>query len=268
MRYLNHKNFIRSKQSMLTSYVSNSLYQDQSEYLLKSMITKLQDFSDKRNIEVLSQGSKSYLVKTSSMRHRNESFRTTLGIKRRESYDWNAAEIFNQLELSHLSYVPGVIAYSYKRNKFGFVIGMVLVTEYIDNVLNVDEFINQYPAYLNDVLVSSFDLIKLHLEAGFVHLDIWAGNILVRKDLSQAWLIDFEYCKFNSTVEIEKKMGFCLGFFYKRNVCDRIVFSSYLKVIESWVYERNILIDFVKMLEYCKFASHNDIGRKERFEYM
>jgi hypothetical protein len=180
----------------------------------------------KRIADVIPKKERSVISKTSISRHRNNAIRATFGIKRMGCYDRITAEIYNQLKLSEQEYLPHAYCYGYKINDFGSATTTTLITQYINDTFNIIEFIDAHPDLISPVINLAFDTIFNHLETPQIHLDLWAGNILVNKELTKSWKIDVAYFKFNTKRTTEEKLGFFLGYFHRHKI------SQYISLIE------------------------------------
>lgn len=267
MKYLSHTDFIKSKQGLSTIFINNIFNNEAIDELKDIACSNLSTVKKSRNTEIIQKKEFSAISKTNFFRHRNNRLQVTFGIKRRGTYDRNVAEIYNQLKLSGYEYIPKVYCYGYQRNKFGIVTSTTLITEYVNNSFNIIEFIDRYPDFILPALRLSFDTIFQHLGSPHIHLDLWAGNILVTKDLTKSWIIDVEYFKFTPKRSIEEKFGFCLGYFYRYEIVKYISMAEYEHLANKWMFEKNLKIDRLKTLEICNYASLNKISRKERFIY-
>lgn len=105
------------------------------------------------------------------------------------------------------------------------------------------------------------------LNLGFIHLDLWAGNILVTEDLSHQWLIDLEHLKFEPKRSIERQLGFCLGYFYEHKLYNYTSIEDYLDLVKSWLTDIKSTLDHKKLLEITHYFSKKKMNRKKRFKY-
>jgi hypothetical protein len=267
MKYLNHKNFTKMKYGRCTIFTNKSLSKGSMGELKDIAYSNLTSVSKKRITEVIPKKEYSVISKTSISRHRNNAIRATFGIKRMGSYDRITAEIYNQLKLSEQEYVPNVYCYGYKRNSCGLVTSTTLITQHISDTFNIIEFIDAHPDLISPVINLAFDTIFNHLETPQIHLDLWAGNILVNKELTKSWIIDVEYFKFNPKRTTEEKLGFCLGYFHRHKISQYIPLIEYEKLAKKWLLDKHPEVDQNKTLNFCDHASQRKISRKERFKF-
>ncbi len=215
MYYFDNSFFIKSKKENFSVYHYGSLSKEDADSIDDAITISLQKCNANKFHQVTKKNRLSYLTKANTIRHRNGRIRSTLGIKRRGSYDWAVAEIDNQIKLQGIDYIPKIIGYGTARGKSGIVKSISIVTEFKDNTYNLLEYINKFPNKVHSSIIVSFKLIKRHLDDNLIHLDLWGGNILVNKDLSKSWLIDLELLKRSPKRSFEEKIGFCLGYLYK-----------------------------------------------------
>ena len=208
MHYLDRALFNKEKCKSTIVRTQKTVADKLAASIISTTINALDDKQQDRTFNIVREkNEKSYLTKSTSFRHRNNRLRATFGVKRRGSYDWPIAEIDNQIKLQSLDYIPRILAYGYKLGKSRTIKSVSITTEFKENTYNVREYIEKFPERLNDVLLTSFNLIIKHLSDDIIHLDLWIGNILVNEDLSQSWLIDIEYLKHSPRGRIEKKTG-------------------------------------------------------------
>jgi hypothetical protein len=264
MKYLNHKQFRKEKHRQSRIFINKCLDKDIQEELIEITLKNLQNSTKRKKTEIINTSGLSVFSKTGSLRHRNNSIRATFGLKRR---GWNVPEIYNQLKLSSYTYIPNVFCYGYKRNHFGLVSSTTLVSEYKNNTFNIIELIEKHPNLITPALETSFDIILKHLSHNFIHLDLWASNILVTEDLSKQWIIDVDFCKFNPKKSLEEKLGFCLGYFHRHAISQYIPYSEYKIIVDRWISNKSIEINKNETLSYCAFFTENKMNRKALFNY-
>jgi len=207
-----------------------------------------------------------YLFKARTLRHRNNRWRATFGVKRNNSYDSYISEIDNHKKALDVDYIPKIVAYAYVKGRLGIVRNTIIITEFKEGFYNVEEYIVAHPERINTVLIKSFDLIKRHVDDGLIHLDIWLGNILVNDDLSESWLIDLEYVQHDSGRTYEEKLGFCFGFFYKINLSSYIDEDDYFDLLSGWLETVLPIKDIRLIKDKARYFARTKISRKERLK--
>jgi len=206
------------------------------------------------------------ICKTNTLKHRNEKIRATLGISRRGTYDWPIAEIINSINLKHLDYVPNIIAFGYRLNAIGVVQSTVLLTEYINNSLTVEEYIKLYPENIWPCIqVALIQIIKCASD-NFIHLDLWIGNILVNHDLSKSWVIDVEYCRLNSKASVESQIGHCIGYLFWYGLSEHIELKDYLAFCNNFIKENKLINNTDETLKHLTYAATHEIKRKKKLD--
>ncbi|WP_157674152.1 hypothetical protein [Endozoicomonas ascidiicola] len=248
-------------------YISDDLESQKVCKVLKNHVAWEVGVGDSSRIrKVISIGKCKYFLKVNALTHRNERIRTTLRIKRRGTYDWVLAEIDNGIRLAHLDYIPKVKAYGFKRNRLGLVTHAFVLMEFVESAHSVQELINKFPCRVNELVYASFGLIYKHIIDGFIHLDLWLGNIMLSECLKNGWLIDLEYCKFTKHPRLEEKLGYCLGYYHRHTLSGIMSLEQYLSIFNQW--HQNTLGDMhcENINSFITKYSMNETARKTRFE--
>lgn len=174
-------------------------------------------------------------------------------------------EIVNNLSMAHLGYVPGMLAYGYKRNRCGLISETAIATEFLGQCINLGEYLDLHPEKSTATIMAALEFMGKKLEDDVLHLDFWLGNVLIDPHTGKLWLIDLEYCRFRSEAAMEDKLAFCLGYFYHYRLGEYMTAESYFDLARSWltqnfsdeVYAANILTRAERSLS-------NMLRRKER----
>lgn len=267
MKNLNDNSYSKEVRGFYVIHVRKNLSVQDRRILLEATLKHLGRSSETPSIEKIRLPTVNLLSKTRSFEREVGAWRTLFGIRRRRSFVWGISEIYNQVKLSALDYVPDVYCYGYKKSRVGLVVATTLITEFKEHAISVMDFIQKYPDSKRMAIQASFNLISKHLNDNIMHLDPWAGNILVTSDLKKQWLVDFEYCKLNPRRSLEKKLGFCLGHFFKRKVCDHITWTEYTDVFLTWADEHDVRVDKKETIDCIQYYVEHRVGKKARFRY-
>jgi|SRR5690554_2693237 len=144
-------------------------------------------------------------------------------------------EIINNLSMAHLDYVPRMVAYGYRRNRWGLITETAIATEFHDECVNLREYLDLHPDQRETTILAALELMARKLKDEVLHLDFWLGNVLIEKNSGKLWLIDLEYCRFKSDAALEDKLTFCLSYFYHYQLSRYLSPASYFDVVRPWL---------------------------------
>ena len=264
MKFLSSAGFFKQQRGGCRVFVRADLGQDLSNALYGMLNDRLRLVREGRERDVLELGERAVLAKTAVFRHRNSRIRATFGLKRHGAYDRGVMEIHNQLGLLNCPHVPQIVGYGYRRNWLGLVVSTTLATEFIDQSCNLLELIQAHPEQQNAVLLLAFNAIREHLSHSHLHLDLWAGNILVTPDLSRSWLVDVEYFKFAPNGSLEDKLGFCLGYLHNHTIHRFISLDDYVQLVRQWLKDSEQALCHESTLATCIQNANKPLSRKQR----
>ncbi len=239
----------------------------------KSAVTVLH--TDRRREAVMIAGESKYVLKRCLLNGFNKRFRNTFAIARVYGYPGLYNELINTQQANQiLPNTPKVVGYGVSKQN-GLVIEEFLLFEFIEDCVPMEKLFasGQYPTeQLLDVVVDEY--LKA-LSKQVIHLDLNLTNIMVSEDLTERWLIDFEYCSF-ADLNASSSLGFLLGYFHHywaHQYIDETSYDDYItKKVEDieWVdqgvfwpvYNMFKNTSVPKKLRYIGFAnrkSHTDI---------
>ncbi len=265
MNYFNYIDFHKTVEGHVSLFVDRTLNSEAQKTLLAKMQDFISEIDDGRAVRTISDSAgRSYFCKVTTLNHWHKKIRTTFGIKRYRTYYGPVAEIINNLRVKDVRYFPGIIGYGFQRNALGLICKVIVLTEHIDNAINVQEFIKNKPDEIFVAIDVCLNLIKKHIYDGFLHLDIWMGNVLLSEDLCYCWLIDVEYLRFNSVAPLEDQFGFCLGYFYKHTLSSYLLDSEYFNHVHVWCAQHLRDLDIDIMMAKTVVAGKTEISRRER----
>jgi len=268
MRYLNNEPFLHSSKENIKLYCHKELENESYKEIQNISYDKLKLSSNDLDLEDIKFSNGIHaLFKVRKLKHRNDRLKATLGIKKQGSHIRSIAEIDNHIKLLNCQYIPKILGYGYIYGNLHLARKTLIITEYKEKTYNLKEFIEQFPDKTDKALELSFNMIKGHLNDGFMHLDIWLGNILINEDITKTWLIDLEYLKFNSKRPLEEKLGFCLGYFFLYELSLLISEKKYLTLLNHWLEQHFPKKTLQKISEHILFYIKNWKIRKERMEF-
>ena len=268
MRYLDNELFLHSSEENIELYCHKELANGNHKELQSISFDKLKASSDGLNLEDIKFDNGLHaLFKTRTLKHRNERVKAALGVKRLGTYIRSVAAIDNHIKLLDCQYIPKILGYGYIYGRLRLTKKVLIITEFKENTYNLREFIKKFPNKIDKALEASFNMIKGHLNNGFIHLDLWMGNIIVNEELTKTWLIDLEYLKFNSKRSLEEKLGFCLGYFFTKKLSLLINEEKYLTFLNDWLDKNFTGKTLEKIKEHTNFFIKNTTTRKERMDF-
>ena len=268
MRYLDNELFLYSSEENIDLYCHKGLESENYKEIQSISYDKLKSSNKGLNLEDIKFNNGLHvLFKTRTLKHRNERLKATLGIKRLGTYIRSVAAIDNHIKLLDCQYIPKILGYGYVYGRLRLTKKVLIITEFKENTYNLKEFIEKFPNRIEKALDISFTMIKGHLNNGFIHLDLWMGNIIVNEELTQAWLIDLEYLKFNPKRSLEEKLGFCLGYFFSKKLSLLINEEKYLICLNCWLDKNFTGKTLQKIKENTIFFIKNTTTRKERMDF-
>ena len=222
--------------------------------------------SDKKVLGQYQLSDKSFFSKSLPLSHRNNRLRATFFLKRRGTYDWPIAEIYNNLSLNDTKFVPEMLAYGYRRNNLGFITKALLITEWIPNTCSLTEFLKNNPEKQEFILNQVFDAFEYFRSKSFLHLDLWANNILVDLTHEKVWIIDLEMGLCTSHVSKEEYLGYSLAYLHYLYDGVPTPKSDYTEFFKKWAQKSND-IDIQKLLENFNFFYEKKLTKKLRFAH-
>ncbi|WP_163835907.1 RIO1 family regulatory kinase/ATPase domain-containing protein [Spartinivicinus ruber] len=198
----------------------------------KTAVTVL--LSEPNREVVMLEAEKKYVFKRSMLSGFNKRLKNTLTIAKVYGYPGLYNELINSQKANQtLSNTPRVAGYGVSK-QFGLVNEEFLLFEFIEDCVPIDELFlsGQYPVeQLLDVVVDEY--VKA-LDHQVIHLDLHPKNLLVSKDLTERWIIDFEQCSFVN-YNNSSSLGFLLGYFHYYWVHKYIDGSDYDEYIKQKV---------------------------------
>lgn len=268
MRYLDNKLFLHASKENIKLYYSKELESENHKKIQSISYCKLKLSNNNLDLEDIKLNNGVHaLFKIRTLKHRNNRLKATLGIKKQGSHIRSIAEIDNHIKLLNCQYIPKILGYGYIYGNLHLAKKILIITEYKEKTYNLKELIEQFPNKTDKALELSFNMIKDHLNDGFIHLDIWLGNILINQDLTKTWLIDLEYLKFNSKRHLEEKLGFCLGYFFLYELSLLISEEKYLTLLNHWLKQNFSEKKLKKINKHIFFYIKNWKTRKERMDF-
>lgn len=239
MRLLRDNSYQLFKDGKNIIFVHNSLSDKSKNELRKSMETELCHIRKKRNMNVTAPlHTPTLFCKTQAfkrIKYQASSTLTALSLSRSSPA---ITEIINNLRMAHLDYIPRMLAYGYKKNSYGLICGTTIATEFLHNCITLKEHLEQYPERRESTIIAALALIESKLDDDVCHLDYWIENILIDTDTSKLWLIDLEYCRFNSKVSRKEKLTFCIGYLYQHKLDKYITSDNYFNIVKMWLSEK------------------------------
>ena len=267
MYYLSKSDFTKYK-SVATSLYLSEVQKEHHSYIIQQVQNYSNKLEGKRSFNIIEchDGSK-FVCKINKLSHRNKRIRSTLGIKRRGSYDWSVAEVDSYLKLVDKDYIPTIRGYGYERGQSGLIKKVICITEFKENTCNLEEYIKFNPENIDKAVLLAFDLFDKHINEGLIHLDLWLGNVVVKKDLSRSWLIDLEYFKTNSSRSYYEKFGNSLASFYSHTLCSYIKLDEYINLLTIWYSAKEPNFCIQQLMEHLEIKLNPRMSRKEIMAY-
>lgn len=268
MRYIDNELFLHSSEENIELYFHKKIANENYKELQRISYDQLKSSSKGLDLEEIKFNSGLHvLFKTRTLKHRNERLKATLGLKRLGTYIRSVAAIDNHIKLLDCQYIPKILGYGYAHGRLRLTKKILIITEFKENTYNLKEFLEKFPNRIEKALDISFTMIKGHLNNGFIHLDLWMGNIIVNEELTKAWLIDLEYLKFNPKRSLEEKLGFCLGYFFIKKLPPFIDQEKYLIFLSCWLDKNFTGKTIERIRENTIFFIKNTTTRKERMDF-
>ncbi|WP_166258904.1 hypothetical protein [Marinobacter salicampi] len=205
------------------------------------------------------------ILKVNTLRYLSQRVRARLGIKRHGRYEWATAELHTAIRMQKRPYIPELFAYGWSTNRAGLPVKTFSVTRNLTDTLTLEEFVTSHPESIGPALTLAFDTLLIAIRDRLLHLDPWAGNFLLTRDLKNCWLIDLEFSKLNSSACIEQQLGFSFGFFFNGKFSTHVDRTVYLAFIERWARTQTLKMNVNTLLNHTQFYLENTLKRKKRF---
>lgn len=210
-------------------------------------------------------GSNALFIKTAALDSIPSRIRTTLGIRRRSGlYDWALEELNNHTEAQKRTHlVPKLLGYGLIRQRW-LVEEIFLNYEHLADWEDGYEWLCRNPSQVHQLTEAGIKLILQLNQKGIHHLDLWAGNMMLREDdLTNLKAIDLENCFIGDNPHASETLGFQLAFFYQHMLSGFISETLYDRLVEQQIaasmdLQRNRFDVF-----YSHFK-HHGADRKER----
>lgn len=200
-------------------------------------------------------GKKPLFIKTSAIDSIPSRIRTTLGLRRRSGlYDWPLEELSNHLEAQkRTDRVPRLLGYGLIQRRCGMVSEVFLGYEHLTDWMDGYQWLRINPSRACDFVEAGLALIAQLSREGIYHLDLWAGNIMLRdNDIQTLKAIDLENCFIGENSNISETLGFQFALLYQHQLQDFIEEREYDRLVDAQVRK----MPEVQRSGFCVFYEH------------
>ena len=217
-------------------------------------------------IKVISDN-KNYLFKRNTYKHYNSMFKITLGLKKSYGYPGLTNEFINSFAVNQkVNFIPQVLGFGYRRNKFGLVEEEYILFDFIENCRDVDEYLKSEDYDNFQLLTIISDAFCALVDAGFVHLSPHTRNFMLPRDLSACWMIDVETCALQ-VYSREAALGFFYGVFYRNWGYEYFSSDAFDQYVNKQAVHKHQVQDVDYFIGVYRLFRDEKISRKQRYAY-
>lgn len=241
--------------SRLWPYISDLLLTHRSSG--KKRVTKALQIS----------GCNPLFIKASTLESFPSRLRTTLGLRRRSGlYDWPLEELNNHVAAQkRTNRLPRLLAYGLVQQRFGIVSEVFLSYEHLTNWIDGYQWLRMNPTRAQDFVQASLELITQLDRESIYHLDLWAGNIMIKDDdLSTLKAIDLENCFIGDNANMSATLGFQFALLYEHQTHRFINEAEYDHLVNIQL-SKMPAVNLPKFRDFYEYFKHNGAHRKERY---
>lgn len=142
---------------------------------------------------------------------------------------------------------------------------MFLAYEHLDGYIHGLAWLRQQPNQATAFAQAALDLLTMLNRKSLYHLDLWAGNIMLRPDdLSMLKAIDLENCHIGDTAFLGETLGYQCAFLYQYAMNDFIAEADYDALVFAHLDRHEPHVDMTAFMPFYTRFKTLGAGRKER----
>lgn len=234
---------------------------------IKEMLSTRRKTSRKRIAQPLpTRTANAVFVKATPLYSFPSRIRATLGLRRRSGlYDWALEELHNHTEAQKRTHlVPKLLGYGLIRRRGGLVSEVFLNYEHLAGWADGYDWLRKNPSYARQFAEAGLALIAQLNRNGIYHLDLWAGNMMLRDDdLENLKAIDLENCFIGDNPHPSETLGFQFAFLYQHQLNSFIDESLYDQLVKDRVAKLGD-VQMDRFDVFYKHFKHHGADRKDR----